>query len=109
MDVLKNQYENRLPSQPKISRTTYAALWAFAQIEITAGSTLYNNGDGSTTFGIVDMLGWLPVGWDKMGRSIEAVKAVPWTALQELKGDAELLKKIDAAETMLRSLRKALS
>jgi ParB family chromosome partitioning protein len=40
---------------------------------------------------------------------VEAVKAVPWTALQELKGNAELLKKIDDAETMLRSLRKALS
>jgi ParB family chromosome partitioning protein len=40
---------------------------------------------------------------------VEAVKAVPWTTLQELKGNAELLKKIDDAETMLRSLRKALS
>jgi ParB family transcriptional regulator, chromosome partitioning protein len=40
---------------------------------------------------------------------VEAVKAVPWTALQELKGDAEFLKKIDDAEAMLRSLRKALS
>ena len=40
---------------------------------------------------------------------VEAVKAVPWTALQELKGNAELLKKIDDAETMLRSLRNALS
>lgn len=40
---------------------------------------------------------------------VEAVKAVPWTTLQELKGNAELLKKIDDAEAMLRSLRKALS
>ena len=40
---------------------------------------------------------------------VEAVKAVPWTTLQELKGNAQLLKKIDDAETMLRSLRKALS
>lgn len=40
---------------------------------------------------------------------VEAVRAVPWTTLQELKGDAELLKKIDEAEEMLRSLRKALS
>jgi ParB family chromosome partitioning protein len=40
---------------------------------------------------------------------VEAVKSVPWTALQELKGNSELLKKIDDAETMLRSLRKALS
>jgi ParB family chromosome partitioning protein len=40
---------------------------------------------------------------------VEAVKSAPWTALQELKGDTELLKKIEAAETMLHSLRKALS
>lgn len=40
---------------------------------------------------------------------VEAVKAVPWTTLQELKGNADLLKKIDDAEAMLRSLRKALS
>lgn len=40
---------------------------------------------------------------------VEAVKAVPWTTLQELKGNAELLRKIEDAETMLRSLRKALS
>lgn len=40
---------------------------------------------------------------------VEAVKAVPWTALQALKGNADLLKKIDDAEEMLCSLRKALS
>ena len=40
---------------------------------------------------------------------VAAVKAVPWTTLQEMKGNAELLKKIDDAEAMLRSLRKALS
>jgi ParB family chromosome partitioning protein len=41
--------------------------------------------------------------------AVEAMKNVPWTVLQELKGDAALLKKIDEAETLLRSLRKALS
>jgi ParB family chromosome partitioning protein len=40
---------------------------------------------------------------------VAAVKAVPWTTLQEMKGNADLLKKIDDAEAMLRSLRKALS
>lgn len=40
---------------------------------------------------------------------VAAVKAVPWTSLQEMKGDADLLKKIEDAEAMLRSLRKALS
>ncbi|WP_161851511.1 ParB N-terminal domain-containing protein [Bradyrhizobium sp. CCBAU 051011] len=40
---------------------------------------------------------------------VAAVKAVPWTTLQQMKGNAELLKKIDDAEAMLRSLRRALS
>jgi ParB family chromosome partitioning protein len=40
---------------------------------------------------------------------IESAKKIPWTELQELKGDTELLRKIDAAETMLKSLKKALS
>jgi len=37
------------------------------------------------------------------------MKRVPWTALEELKGDAELLKKIDEAQLLLKSLRKTLS
>jgi ParB family chromosome partitioning protein len=41
--------------------------------------------------------------------AVEAMKSVPWTALQELKGDADVLKKIEEAEGLLRSLRKALS
>ncbi|GAB1716959.1 MAG: hypothetical protein NTAFB05_20010 [Nitrobacter sp.] len=40
---------------------------------------------------------------------VAAVKAVPWTTLQEMKGNAELLRKIDDAEAMFRSLRRALS
>jgi ParB family chromosome partitioning protein len=40
---------------------------------------------------------------------VDAVKAVPWTAMQELKGNPELLKRIEDAEAVLRSLRKALS
>lgn len=56
-----------LPYGQTLSRTTYAALWAFAQPEIASGSTLYNNGDGSTTFGIADLRGRVPAGWDVMG------------------------------------------
>jgi len=41
--------------------------------------------------------------------AVEAMKNVPWTVLQELKGDAAVLRKIDEAEALLRSLRKALS
>jgi microcystin-dependent protein len=56
-----------MPFGQTLNRITYAALWAQAQIEIAAGSTLYNNGDGSTTFGIMDVRGRIPVAWDKMG------------------------------------------
>jgi ParB family transcriptional regulator, chromosome partitioning protein len=41
--------------------------------------------------------------------AIESMKRVPWTALTDLKGDPEILKKIDDAEALLRSLRKALA
>jgi ParB family transcriptional regulator, chromosome partitioning protein len=44
----------------------------------------------------------------ELGAAVEAMKKVPWTTLQELKGDAEVLKKLDEAENLLRSLRKAL-
>jgi ParB family chromosome partitioning protein len=40
--------------------------------------------------------------------AIEAMKSVPWTTLQELKGDESVLKRLDEAESLLRSLRKAL-
>lgn len=56
-----------LPYGQTLSRTTYAALWAQAQIEIAAGNTFYNNGNGSTTFGIGDMRGRVPAGKDDMG------------------------------------------
>jgi ParB family chromosome partitioning protein len=41
--------------------------------------------------------------------AVEAMKRVPWTALEEMKGDAELLKQIDSAQTLLKSLRKTIS
>jgi ParB family transcriptional regulator, chromosome partitioning protein len=40
--------------------------------------------------------------------AIESMKRVPWTALSDLKGDPDILKKIDDAEALLQSLRKAL-
>ncbi|WP_316189819.1 MULTISPECIES: ParB/RepB/Spo0J family partition protein [unclassified Bradyrhizobium] len=46
---------------------------------------------------------------DDLDAAVEAMKKVPWTALQELKGDPEVLSKIDEAEALLRSLRGALS
>jgi ParB family chromosome partitioning protein len=56
-----------------------------------------------------------PANRDKSGlagdldSAIESMKRVPWTALAELKGDPEIIKKIDDAETLLKSLRKTLS
>jgi microcystin-dependent protein len=50
-----------------LSRTTYAALWTFAQTEIAAGNLSYNNGDGSTTFGIPDTRGRVLAGKDNAG------------------------------------------
>ncbi|WP_271612932.1 tail fiber protein [Bradyrhizobium sp. CCBAU 21362] len=55
------------PYGQTLSRTTYAALWAFAQTEIAAGNTFYNNGNGSTTFGIGDMRGVVLAALDNMG------------------------------------------
>jgi ParB family chromosome partitioning protein len=40
---------------------------------------------------------------------VEAVKHLPWTALAELKGNHDILKKIDDTEALLKSLRKTLS
>jgi ParB family transcriptional regulator, chromosome partitioning protein len=37
------------------------------------------------------------------------MKRAPWTTLAELKGDPEILKKIEDAEALLKSLRKTLS
>ena len=41
--------------------------------------------------------------------AVESMKRVPWTALAELKGDRNILKKIDDAEALLKALRQALS
>jgi ParB family transcriptional regulator, chromosome partitioning protein len=45
----------------------------------------------------------------ELGAAVEAMKSVSWTKLQELKGDETVLKKLDEAESLLRSLRKALT
>ncbi len=41
--------------------------------------------------------------------AVEAMKSVPWTTLQEMKGDTSVLKKIEDAEELLEFLRKALT
>jgi microcystin-dependent protein len=58
-----------LPFGQTLSRTTYADLWVVAQAEIAVGNTFYNNGDGSTTFGIGDLRGRTIACKDDMGGS----------------------------------------
>jgi ParB family transcriptional regulator, chromosome partitioning protein len=45
----------------------------------------------------------------ELDSAVEAMMDMPWTALEKMKGDSEILSKIDKAENLLKSLRKALS
>lgn len=40
---------------------------------------------------------------------VESMKRVPWTALVEMKNDADILKKIDEASALLRTLRQSIT
>jgi microcystin-dependent protein len=46
-----------MPFGQTLSRALYPDLWTHAQASIAVGFTFYNNGDGSTTFGIGDVRG----------------------------------------------------
>jgi ParB family chromosome partitioning protein len=46
---------------------------------------------------------------DHLEAAVESMKSVPWTDLQSLKGNREILSKIDDAEALLKSLRSVLS
>jgi len=46
---------------------------------------------------------------DKMGSALAALKGLPWTTFQEMKGDSQVLSKIEEAEKLLKSLRQALT
>jgi ParB family transcriptional regulator, chromosome partitioning protein len=41
--------------------------------------------------------------------AMDAMRRVPWTALEKLKGNPDVMKRIDDAEALLKTLRKALS
>jgi hypothetical protein len=62
------------------SRTTYAALWAFAEAQIALGSTFFTNGDGSTTFVIAAMNGYAPAGVDAVAERISSFTETGATA-----------------------------
>jgi microcystin-dependent protein len=54
-----------------VSRTTYAALWAYAQTALAPGNDtftypgLFGTGNGSTTFQLPDTRGWFPRFWSE--------------------------------------------
>jgi ParB family chromosome partitioning protein len=41
--------------------------------------------------------------------AVDTITQIPWTAIEELRGDPEIIRKIDKAEALLKSLRKTLS
>jgi ParB family chromosome partitioning protein len=45
----------------------------------------------------------------ELDAAADAMKRVPWTTLAEMKGNPDILKKIDDVEALLKSLRKTLS
>jgi microcystin-dependent protein len=55
------------PYGQTLLRADYPDLWGFAQAEIAAGSQMYNNGNGTTTFGILDARGRVLAARDNMG------------------------------------------
>lgn len=45
----------------------------------------------------------------ELDAAMNAMRRVPWTTLEELKGNPDVMKRIDDAEVLLKTLRKALS
>ena len=41
--------------------------------------------------------------------AMQAMRGLPWTTIEDLKGDPDIIKKLDDAEVLLRSLRRTLS
>jgi microcystin-dependent protein len=56
-----------LPYGQTLLRASYPDLWTKAQTDIAAGNNFYNNGNGTTTFGIGDCRGRTLAGKDNMG------------------------------------------
>nr|WP_311538565.1 hypothetical protein [uncultured Bradyrhizobium sp.] len=79
------------PVGQTLSRTTYADLWTFAQAEIAAGNTFFNNGDGSTTFGILDVRGRTVVARDTSGGVLTSNTMAPNGNTIGAKGGTELV------------------
>lgn len=55
------------PFGQTLLRASYPDLWAIAQTEIAGGNAFYNNGNGTTTFGIGDLRGRTIAAIDHLG------------------------------------------
>lgn len=67
-----------------VSRTTYAALWAWAQAEGLVIAGMFTTGDGSTTFGLPDFRGRMPIGVGTLGSDVYALGATGGAASRSL-------------------------
>lgn len=45
---------------------------------------------------------------DKLELAVKAIKTLPWGTLSSLKGDQQVMQKLEEAESLIRSLRKSL-
>lgn len=69
--------ENMLLLQGQaVSRTAYPALWAWAQAQSLVVTGMFTVGDGSTTFGLPDFRGRVPVGVGTLGSDSYAIGAL---------------------------------
>lgn len=67
-----------------VSRATYAVLWQFAQDQGLIISGLFTNGNGTTTFGLPDFRGRVPIGVGTLGSDTYALGALIGTARHTL-------------------------
>lgn len=63
-----------------VSRTTYPDLWQWVQDNSQVVTGLYTNGDGSTTFGLPDFRGRIPIGVGTLGADTYALGQLDGTA-----------------------------
>lgn len=67
-----------------VSRTTYAALWQWAQDNSAVAAGRFTVGDGSTTFGLPNMSGRVMVGAGTLGSDTYAIGATGGAATRSL-------------------------
>lgn len=67
-----------------VSRTTYAELWAWAQEAGVVVAGLFTTGDGSTTFGLPNFAGRVPVGVGTLGSDSYTLGALIGTSTKAL-------------------------